>query len=58
MTNLEKIQSLDLEQMTKLLVRLDAYFVPRKWHCDSVYCIECKENYSCFREWLEKEAKE
>lgn len=56
MTKYEKIKSMSIEEMAKLLMILDAR-IPTKYACDETACCYCKDGFSCFREWLESDVK-
>lgn len=56
MNNLEKIKSLNKEQMAKFLLSIEYQeIVPKYVYCDETYCACCKDNLKCFIDWLEAE---
>ena len=58
MTNLEKIKTLDAEQMAEFLTYVELQeVVGKRVFCDKSICASCDENYVCFIEWLNAEAK-
>lgn len=59
MTNFEKIKEMDKQQLAKLLFYFDMVgSVPKKYACNELTCSQCKENYSCYVKWLEREVEE
>lgn len=56
MTNCEHIKDLDKYGMTKFLVLLQtAQIIPLKYGCNCINCTHCKQNYICFKKWLDSE---
>lgn len=60
MTNEEKIKQLkDIDDLAKFIMTLEmASVVPKKYSCDEVNCMFCKDGLSCYKEWLKKGERE
>ena len=60
MTNEEKIRQMhDTDVLAKFIMTLEmASVVPKKYSCDEVNCMFCKDGLSCYKEWLRKEKED
>jgi hypothetical protein len=59
MTNYEAIKGMTEKEMARFLMIIDINSsVPKLWSCNELNCINCKEDLSCYRDWLNKEVRE
>ena len=59
MTNYEAIKGMTEEEMARLIMIVDINSsVPKRYSCNEYNCINCKEDLSCYMEWLNKEVEE
>lgn len=57
MTYFKAIRGMNEEKLAKFIMNLEVGIItiPKKYSCNEIYCINCKENLSCYKKWLESE---
>lgn len=57
-TYYDAIRNFSMDEMARFLCALElTEFVPKNFRCDTMICHDCKDDLSCFKEWLQQEVK-
>lgn len=57
MTYFEAIKGMNEEALAKFIMGLETGMntIPKRYSCDEIYCINCKEQLSCYKRYLNQE---
>lgn len=48
------------EALAKFIMSLELGIctIPKKYYCDEIYCVNCKERLSCYKNYLKQEVSD
>lgn len=60
MTYYEAIKCMNEDAFARFIMMLElgVCTIPKKYDCNEVYCINCKDQLSCYKKYINQEVKE
>lgn len=53
----DAIKGMNEEGLAKFIMHLETGMcnIPKRYSCNEIYCVNCKEGLSCYKHWLDQE---